>query len=46
MIITFREPIFSEQVLLLLVGGGAELEHVGDEGQSPQEQPNEGSLHE
>ena len=44
-VFTSTEPILKEQVLLLLMDGAAELEQVG-EGQSPQEQPSEVSLHE
>ena len=44
--LTFRDPILTEQELALWEAGGAVLEQTGDEGQSPQEQPNEISPHE
>lgn len=43
--LTLRDPILTEQELLLC-GGGAVLEQTGEEVQSPQEQPSEPSAHE
>ena len=43
---TFSDPILTEQESFLGGEGGSELEHAGDKGQSPQEQPSEVSPHE
>lgn len=43
---TLRDPILIEQVSSLRGEGGSRLEHAGDKGQSPQEQPSEVSAHE
>ena len=43
---TWIDPILTEQEAFLPGEGGAELEQTEDEGQSPQEQPREVSLHE
>lgn len=43
---TLRDPILIVQASFLGGEGGSELEHIGDRGQSPQEQPREVSPHE
>lgn len=42
---TSIDPIRTEQVSFLRGEGGSVLEHMGDKGQSPQEQPSEVSPH-
>lgn len=42
---TLTGPILIEQEYSLCGVGGSVLEHTGDEGQSPQEQPSEVSPH-
>lgn len=42
---TLSDPILNEQGSFLCGEGGSELEHAGDKGQSPQEQPSEVSPH-
>lgn len=44
--LTLRDPNLIEQERLSCGEGGAEPEHMGEEGQSPHEQPSEVSLHE
>lgn len=43
---TLRDPILIEQDSFSDGDGGSGLEHAGDNGQSPHEQPNEVSEHE
>lgn len=43
---TFKEPILIAQACFSRGAGETESEHTEEEGQSPQEQPREGSLHE
>jgi hypothetical protein len=42
---TLTDPILIEQESSLCGVGGSKLEHTGDKGQSPQEQPSEVSPH-